>query len=334
MIESIWFQNHWLGKLAYPILRPLSALFGIIARRRRQQFLSGDKPSYRPNVPVVVVGNISVGGNGKTPIVVFLVEALQSLGYRPGVVSRGYGGKADYPLTLDNKTTAAQSGDEPLLIYRRTGAPVVVDPNRSQAVKTLETMNVDVVITDDGLQHYRLARDVEIVVIDGMRRFGNQHYMPYGPLRESTDRLQAVDLLLNNGGTPQANEIGFSLAAGDAVNLASGETCPVSELTQLVAMAGIGHPPRFFNTLKALGATLEAEHGFADHQAFDIQAIQQLTQANQHLIMTEKDAVKLDGQAQSNWWYLPVSAQFDGKGETQIIQKITEVIEHYGSSST
>lgn len=339
MIESLWFKqpNTWVGKLGHKLalitLWPLSRLFDAIAQKRRRAYQSGKKPSYRASVPVVVVGNISVGGNGKTPVVIFLVEALQALGYKVGVVSRGYGGKAQYPLTVTQITSANQSGDEPLLIFKRTGADVVVDPNRSQAVQVLESMDVDIVITDDGLQHYALQRDIELIVIDGKRRFGNGHTLPLGPLRESTQRLQEVDFLITNGGIAQVGEISLSLAPDLAVNLMTGERRQVSELGELVAMAGIGHPPRFFDTLTALDANLVATHPFADHQAFDIDALKVLTHAPQNLIMTEKDAVKCQGFAQSNWWYLPVSAQINSASQQQIIEKIQEVIKDYGSPS-
>lgn len=334
MIEAIWFHQHWLGKLLYPLLRPLSAVFGMIARHRRAQYQSGKKTSYRAKIPVVVVGNITVGGNGKTPIVIYLVEALQAMGFKPGVVSRGYGGEAAYPLILTEDTLAAESGDEPLLIYRRTSAPVVVDPNRAQAVQCLEAMDVDIVITDDGLQHYQLARDIEIVVIDGHRRFGNKHYLPLGPLREQVNRLNEVDFCMTNGGIAHHNEMGFGLEPDLAINLMTREKAKVSDLNRLVAIAGIGHPPRFFDTLNTLGANLVKTQGFSDHQAFDQSEVENLAQIGDNLIMTEKDAVKLDGCAQSNWWYLPVSASLASTDHQILLTKITEVINRYGSSST
>lgn len=335
MVEKIWFHRHPLGWLLAPVLWPLSRLFKLISGKRRNAYASGKKLSYRAPVPIIVVGNITAGGNGKTPVVIWLVETLQSLGMKPGVVSRGYGGKAEnYPLLVELETPSAQSGDEPALIKRRTGAPVAVDPLRSQAVKALLEQDVDIIITDDGLQHYALERDVEFVVIDGQRRFGNEHYIPFGPLREGLERLNEVDFLITNGGAAQTNEIAMTLEPSDAVNLKTGEKISVQQLPQLVAFAGIGHPPRFFNTLESLGAEVVKTQAFADHQAFEQAELQQLATQGQHLIMTEKDAVKCYQFAEENWWYLPVSAQISSQDKQNIIKKITEVKSQYGSSST
>ncbi len=201
MIEKIWYQNHPMLWILWPLLWPLSLLFGYLSKRRRLQYQSGEKSSYKAEVPIVVVGNITAGGNGKTPVVVWLVEELKSLGFKPGVVSRGYGGKAEaYPLLVDKETPAQQCGDEPSLIARRTGVPVAVDPVRANAVKALSDFNLDVIITDDGLQHYALQRDIEIAVVDGKRRYGNQKLLPLGPLREGMERLRQVDFIIANGG--------------------------------------------------------------------------------------------------------------------------------------
>lgn len=335
MIEKIWFHRHPLGWLLAPLLWPLSLIFKIVSRHRRQRYQSGQQSTYRAPVPVIVVGNITAGGNGKTPVVIWLVEMLQSLGFKPGVVSRGYGGKTEhYPLLVQSDTPSAQSGDEPLLIKRRTGAPVAVDPVRSQAVKALLEQDVDIVVTDDGLQHYALERDIELVVIDGQRRFGNQYYIPFGPLREGFKRLSDVDFLITNGGTAQQGEIAMMLAPSDAVNLKTGERMPVQALKQLVAFAGIGHPPRFFNTLNDLEADVVKTQAFADHQTFEPSELSALAKQGQHLIMTEKDAVKCYQYAQDNWWYLPVSANINESDTQNIIQKIIEVKAQYGSPST
>lgn len=334
VIEKIWFHRHPLGFLLWPLLWPCSLLFGAISRSRRHAYQVGDKPSYRAPLPIVVVGNITAGGNGKTPVVVWLVETLQKLGYRPGVVSRGYGAKApSYPLVVNEQTPAEHCGDEPKLIYQRTQVPVSVDPVRSQAVQALLEQGVDIIITDDGLQHYALQRDLEIAVVDGSRRFGNQQLIPLGPLRESISRLQEVDFVITNGGVAQANEVAMHLHPDLAVNLITGERRPVNQLHRLCAMAGIGHPARFFNTLHELKADLLHCQGFADHQAFDAALLNQLSQQGDHLIMTEKDAVKCAQFAKPNWWYLPVSAQFAPEAEQRIVDKIKEVMEQYGSPS-
>ncbi|KLV04782.1 tetraacyldisaccharide 4'-kinase [Photobacterium aquae] len=334
VIEKIWFGSHPAGWLLKPLLWPLSKLFGVISRRRRQQYRSGGKQAYRAQVPVVVVGNITAGGNGKTPVVVWLVEQLLAAGMKPGVVSRGYGGKAPhYPYRLDDTSTTAQAGDEPVLIYRRTGVPVAVSPKRAEAVAMIEN-DVDVIITDDGLQHYALERDIEIVVIDGQRRFGNEQLIPLGPLREGCERLAEVDFLICNGGQPQDNEIPMVLSPSPLVNLVTGEKCQPEALTgDVVALAGIGHPPRFFHTLEQQGIYPVHCQPFKDHQAFDDQQLQQLAAMGQYLVMTEKDAVKCYSFAQPNWWYLPVDATLPEDQAENLINRIIKVKENYGSSS-
>ena len=334
MIEKLWFQRHPLLLLLWPVLWPLSRVFHCISAYRRQCFLRGKKASYRAPVPVVVVGNITAGGNGKTPVVVWLVELLQQQGYRPGVVSRGYGGKAShYPLLVTAATSPVECGDEPKLIQQRTGAPVAVDPIRSQAVKALLEQGVNIIITDDGLQHYALQRDIEIVVVDGVRRFGNQQLLPLGPLREGIDRLQQVDFVITNGGKPDENELPMALEANFAVNLVTGQQAEVSSLGKLVAWAGIGHPARFFKTLEQLDATVAVQQGFADHQHFEQSKLKALAVQGDNVIMTEKDAVKCADFADENWWYLPVSAQISVTDQQSILNKIKEVMENYGSPS-
>jgi tetraacyldisaccharide 4'-kinase len=335
VIAKLWFSQHWLCYLTWPLLWPLSRLFKYLSEKRKSDYFKGTKARYRAPVAVVIVGNITAGGNGKTPVVIWLVEQLQALGYKPGVVSRGYGGKAArYPLLVDADTSATECGDEPKLVQQRTGAPVAVSPNRAEAVQALLSSGVNVVIADDGLQHYALQRDIEIVVVDGVRRFGNERLIPLGPLREPISRCHSVDFIINNGGVVQGSEMLMTLKPDVAVNLKTGATKAVGELGHLVAFAGIGHPPRFFNTLVELGATLTLTKGFRDHKAFVAEEIMRLAQAGDNVIMTEKDAVKCRAFAQDNWWYLPISAQFNSSNQFQIIHRIQEVIEQYGSSST
>ncbi len=331
MVEKIWFEKHFLGILLWPLLWPLSQIYKWVAQSRRNKYLQNPAASYSAPVPVVVVGNITAGGNGKTPLVIWLVETLQQMGLKPAVVSRGYGGKAShYPLFVSSDTSVKESGDEPKLIFQRTGVPVVVDPIRSNAVKALNG-KADIIITDDGLQHYALHRDIELIVVDGQRRFGNGAFIPLGPLREGVQRLNSVDFVINNGGQAQGGELAMSLEPGQAVNLVTGEKQPVSEIKQLVAFAGIGNPERFFNTLQSLGADVVKTKGFADHRTFEPSELQALQNFGENLIMTEKDAVKCIGYAQKNWWYLPVTACF-GKPQQQIIDKIKKVMKEYGSS--
>ncbi|MCL9774674.1 tetraacyldisaccharide 4'-kinase [Vibrio methylphosphonaticus] len=333
MIEKLWFERHPLRFVFWLLLWPLSQLYGAITARRRRAYRQGKKAVYRSSLPVIVVGNITAGGNGKTPMVIWLVEQLVKLGFKPGVVSRGYGAKSpQYPLSVGKQTSTQHCGDEPKLIFERTGVPVVVDPIRSNAVQELEALGVDVVVTDDGLQHYALDRAFEIVVVDGQRRFGNEALLPLGPLREPLSRLQDVDLIVTNGGgSQQPNEKVFILEPTLAVNLQSGKKMAVNELGTLAAFAGIGHPPRFFATLNQLGANLTREQGFADHKDFDKQQLVALGQGVDNVIMTEKDAVKCRHFAHDNWWYLPVSANFNDHDSEEILIKIRKVIESYGS---
>ncbi|MCT9843085.1 tetraacyldisaccharide 4'-kinase [Leclercia sp. H6W5] len=325
MIARIWSGESplWL------LLLPLSWLYGLVSGLIRLSYKVGLKRAWRAPVPVVVVGNLTAGGNGKTPVVIWLVEQLTQRGIRVGVVSRGYGGKAErYPLLLTAQTTTAEAGDEPVLIFQRTGAPVAVSPVRSEAVQALLAhADVQMVITDDGLQHYALARDKEIVVIDGVRRFGNGWWLPAGPMRERASRLRSVDAVIVNGGTAHMGEIPMQLRPGLAVNLLTGERRDVAELPDLVAMAGIGHPPRFFATLEACGARLLNTVPLADHQALSLEQVAGFTAPGQTLIMTEKDAVKCRAFARDNWWYLPVDAELQGEQPEQLLQALIALAE-------
>ncbi|MCO8050162.1 MULTISPECIES: tetraacyldisaccharide 4'-kinase [Proteus] len=327
MIERIWSGKSWL----YILLLPFSWLYGVITLLRRFAYQKGWLASWKAPVPVVIVGNLTAGGNGKTPIVIWLVEQLIQQGFKPGVVSRGYGGKSDhYPLLLTSKTSPAMAGDEPVLIHHRTGVPVAVAPNRRDAVKALLAQHeLDVIITDDGLQHYALQRDYEIVVIDGLRRFGNGWWLPAGPMRERARRLKSVDAIIVNGGVSQGNEISMTLEGDIAVNLKTGEKKPVQQIKKAVAIAGIGHPPRFFNSLNEKGVELITTKAFSDHSDYSAQELQDLTPNLEPLIMTEKDAVKCQHFAQDNWWYLPVSAELNSQS---VLKQVSNLI--YGSKKT
>ncbi len=325
MIEKIWSGRSplWL------LLLPFSLLYGLISGVRRLGYRLGWSKVWKAPVPVVVVGNLTAGGNGKTPVVVWLVEQLQQRGIRPGVVSRGYGGKASqYPLLLTPQTSSLEAGDEPLLIYQRTGVPVAVAPVRSQAVQALLALETppQIVITDDGLQHYALARDKEVVVVDGVRRFGNGWWLPAGPMRERAGRLKSVDAVIANGGQPRPGEIAMRLVPGDAVNLLTGERCPARELHDVVAMAGIGHPPRFFATLEECGVRPVNTLALADHQALNEAQVSGFCQPEQTLLMTEKDAVKCRSFARENWWYLPVEAQLTGSQAERLMTELLNLV--------
>jgi len=308
LITSIWFEKKFAYYFMWPLLKPLSCLFFYISHRRREQFLNGTRSVYHAPVPVIIVGNITVGGNGKTPVVIWLVETLQSLGYKIGVVSRGYGGKAPaYPYLVTDKSPSQYSGDEPLLIKQRTGACMAVSPARSDAVKLLVQEKVDFIIADDGLQHYALARDMELAVIDGERRYGNSALLPLGPLREPVSRLNNVDFRICNGGSALPEQ-----------------------LSHCIAIAGIGSPQRFFDTLQSLNTPLDACYPLNDHQFLSLEQLMDYTKQGTNLLMTEKDAVKcrplieqaVDKSLFNHLWYLPVSAVFDTEKAQQIIDKI------------
>lgn len=324
MIERIWSGQSplWL------LLLPLSLLYGLVSGLIRLSYRLGLRTVWRAPVPVVVVGNLTAGGNGKTPVVVWLVEQLQQRGVRVGVVSRGYGGKAaQYPLLLTTHTSTAEAGDEPVLIFQRTGAPVAVSPVRADAVKALLAEHpLQLIITDDGLQHYALARDKEIVVIDGVRRFGNGWWLPAGPMRERAGRLRSVDAVITNGGEAHQSEIAMTLKPGLAINLLTGEKRPVDSLPQVVAMAGIGHPPRFFATLEQAGVQPVKTISLADHQALNEAQVASFINEGQTLMMTEKDAVKCRAFAHPDWWYLPVDAALARPQADKLVDSLLSLV--------
>ena len=304
-IERIWYDAAavpaWLGALV-PVYKALRAL-------HLAPYRLGWRQPVRLAVPLIVVGNLTVGGSGKTPVVIALVEALRARGFRPGVVSRGYGGTQRAPLLLDDVLEPARVGDEPCLVRRRTGAPVAVGRDRARAAKLLFERGVDVVIADDGLQNPALVRDIEICVIDGRRRFGNQRLLPAGPLREPMARLQDIAFRVCNGGSAQPGEIAMRLVGEVAVPVArNAGTRPLESFAgqRVHAVAAIGNPARFFTSLAAHGIEVMA-HPFADHHAFrpaDLAFGDDLP-----VLMTEKDAVKCTSFAAVNFWCVPVRAE-------------------------
>ncbi|MGW7771940.1 tetraacyldisaccharide 4'-kinase [Pseudomonas machongensis] len=305
---AAWYQGH----PALGLLRPLEALYRRVVTRKRARFLSGESASYRAPVPVIVVGNITVGGTGKTPMILWLIEHCRSLGLKVGVVSRGYGAKPPhFPWRVRASQSAAQAGDEPLLIVQRTEVPLMIDPDRSRAVQALLAVEpLDLILCDDGMQHYRLARDLELVLIDAARGLGNGRCLPAGPLREPVERLDDVGAVLHNGATVDPPRgFAFGLRPSALVNLRTGERRPLEHFPAgqaLHAVAGIGNPQRFFNTLQGLNWQ-PVPHPFADHAQFDAQSL--AFEPPLPLVMTEKDAVKCRDFAGDDWWYLAVDAE-------------------------
>lgn len=302
-LESAWYGS---GRAPWWTW-PLAALYGGVTRLRSLLYRIGWLRSVHLPAPVVVIGNLSVGGTGKTPLTIAVAAALRARGYRPGVVSRGYGGSQREPALLGDAPDPAQVGDEPCLIHA-SGVPVAVGRDRPAVARLLLDAGCDVLIADDGLQHYRLARDVEICVIDGARRFGNRRLLPAGPLREPLSRLQRVDLRVCNGGLAEAGEYPMQLRGGDVVALDDGRVQTLASFggQRVHAVAAIGNPRRFFDSLRAAGIEV-IEHAFADHHGFtraDLDFTDGLP-----LLMTNKDAVKCRRFAQAHWWRVPVRAE-------------------------
>jgi tetraacyldisaccharide 4'-kinase len=329
---SQWLTNAWhRGHAALWLLWPLSLLYALTITLRRAAYCHGVFSSRNFSVPIVVIGNITVGGTGKTPLTLALIERLQREGFHPGVVSRGYGGHADYPLRLDANTTALQAGDEPVSIYRRTAVPVVVDPRRGRAVEfLLQKTNCDVVLCDDGLQHYALARDIEIAVIDGARGVGNGWLLPAGPLREPRRRLSTVDYVVVNGaGFSWPDAYAMQLQPLPWKNIREASLTAPKRGDRIHAAAGIGNPPRFFAQLQAQGFDVIA-HAFPDHHEYvaaDLEFNDGLP-----VVMTEKDAVKCEKFAAENWWSLPVSAELPEDFYQKFLQQLNaiKVKQHVG----
>jgi len=307
-----WAERWYQGHLLFALLIPLAWLFMAVAGLRRLAYRWGGLRAWRAPVPVIVVGNISVGGTGKTPLTLALVEQLRQHGWRPGIVSRGYGGKgAQYPQRVEADACASKVGDEPLLLARRSQAPVVIDPLRARGVQhLLATSDCNVVICDDGLQHYALARDIEIAVVDGQRGFGSAWRLPAGPMREALARLETVDFVVVNGpwrasGDAPASAITLSLQAAPWQPVGVNPSLPVPTAGHVHAVAGIGHPPRFFALLAEQGFQ-PIPHAFPDHHAYSAEDLQFSPPAP--VVMTEKDAVKCAEIAPPNSWYVPVQA--------------------------
>ena len=309
-LNEAWYKDHFIGTW----LMPFSFIFTDVMKFRRWMYKKGYKLVAKLPVPVIIVGNITLGGTGKTPLVIYLVEQLKAAGFKPGVISRGYGGQSEiWPLQVTAESDARQVGDEPLLIAQQADCPVAVGPVRADSARLLlENEACDVIISDDGLQHYALYRDIEIVVIDGERRFGNNFCLPSGPLREPQERIQEVDFVVCNGGEPEENEILMQLEGAYAVNMKTQERKPLNEFKELSchAMAGIGNPQRFFDLLKQYGLDCQT-HSFPDHYAYSKKDIRY--KGAQAILMTEKDAVKCLSFVTEQHWFVPVQAKLESQ---------------------
>ncbi|MDE0225299.1 MAG: lipid A export permease/ATP-binding protein MsbA [Gammaproteobacteria bacterium] len=311
LVEA-WYGNRFWPKLLWP----LSIIYAYVARRRRERYRTGNASAWRAPVPVVIVGNITAGGTGKTPLVIWLAQWLKSRNLSAGIVSRGYGGRASYPLDVGPDTPSSRAGDEAAAIAHRTGCPVVVDPDRVTAVqRLLEGSDCDVVLSDDGLQHYALARDVEIAVLDGDRGVGNGLQLPAGPLREPVSRLSEVDVVVANGAPTGLAPSEHTMTARPVRfhNLATGESVPATQFRErvdgsLVAISGIGNPRRFLRSLAEVGLA-PAVRSFPDHHVFSAADLD--VPAGTSIVTTEKDAQRIRSQSPvpENCWFLEIAME-------------------------
>jgi tetraacyldisaccharide 4'-kinase len=303
--DRIWYERHSIGLL----LVPLGWLYRIGAGLRRLAYRFGYLPVEKLSVPVVVVGNISVGGTGKTPLVIHLTKMLSSEGHRPGIVLRGYGGKAtQWPQRVTPNSDPNQVGDEAVLLAQATGCAVAAGPDRVAAARSLIASGCNLIVSDDGLQHLRLSRDIEIAVLDGERRNGNGRCLPAGPLREGQGRLRSVDIVVTNG-EAEGEEMAMHYQLGQPRSLRDPATeKPWHEFVASIvhAVAAIGHPARFFADLAAKGLIVQA-HAFPDHHLFKERDIE--FDDPYPVLMTEKDAVKCGSIGGARHWVVPLTAE-------------------------
>ncbi len=331
-LENAWYRKSpWLK-----LLIPVGFVFGKLAARRRRQYQSGKRQAYKSTLPVIVVGNITVGGSGKTPLVIYLAKRLTEEGYKPAIISRGYLSKASsYPCVVTPESEVKEVGDEALMISQNCQCPMIIDPDRASALKKLETeFECNIVISDDGLQHYAMHRDLEIAVIDGSRGLGNNLLLPAGPLRESQHRLSEVDYVVSNGALLENLAVEVDINQMDLkpvalCNLKSGEQKkPHAEVERkkVHAVAGIGNPQRFFNSLNACGFDI-IQHSFDDHHAFtkDDLEFNEILNEELDIIMTEKDAVKCRSFAKVNYWYLKVEASLEEHFIDKLLKRLSSI---------
>lgn len=320
-----WLQHHWYRiTLLHLILFPVSLLFRLLAALRRLMYLGHILPVRKMAVPVIVVGNINVGGTGKTPLALALVKQLVARGWHPLIVSRGYGGAALQPRQVCTDSDVQQVGDEPLLMARRNLCPVWIGKDRAAAAQAALGAHpqCDVVLCDDGLQHYRLQRDVEIAVVEGVRGLGNGLLLPAGPLREPESRLSTVDAVVVNGGKTTTGQYAMRLNGEVFHNLLDPKKTAVASHFHALnnhAVAGIGNPQRYFQHLQRLGIAF-TPHAFHDHHHYS--AADFAFNGCDTILMTEKDAVKCSAFADARYWVLQVDAEIDPSLIDHILRKI------------
>jgi tetraacyldisaccharide 4'-kinase len=321
--------DHWYS--SNPLLRlllPFSFVYRIGCFFHRFLYRSGIKKKYQTSVPIVVIGNMTVGGTGKTPLVIELAKFLIDHGYQPGIVSRGYKAKGKkFPQRVLPESNPQLVGDEPVLLAIKTACPVVIDPKRGKAVDMLLKQNqCNVIISDDGLQHYGLERHLEIVIVDGERQFGNGFCLPAGPLREPLKRLSRVDFILENTDYSHHFPYTMKFLAEDIVNLVDKDLIfnkAVALEKNIHAVAGIGNPNRFFNMLREMGLPIR-EHRFPDHYIYREEDFA-FCSAEEIIIMTEKDAIKCKSFAKNNYWVLPIRSQVSSEFLSDFFKKLSEL---------
>ena len=330
-----WLQKQWATfTMWHLLLLPLSWIFFVAIHLRKWLYRIAWIKSARLSVPVIVVGNISVGGTGKTPMVIWLAEQLKNAGCTPGIISRGYGGTSQGIEAVFANSNPQLVGDEPVLIAKRTDCPVYVGANRLLAGSALLKANplCNVIISDDGLQHYALYRDIEIALVDSLRQFGNRCLLPAGPLRENVSRLQSVDAVVVCG---DDEKLDLATTAGIAtfsmqlkgemlISLADNKASKcASDFTDknLVAIAGIGNPQRFFSQLTALGLQFEPI-AFPDHYVFSVEDFAKFS--GKTILMTEKDAVKCQKFLAADAWFLPVTATLSNTSNAELVTPILQ----------
>ncbi|MGB5830379.1 MAG: tetraacyldisaccharide 4'-kinase [Thiohalocapsa sp.] len=310
--DTLWYGGTAASRVLSALLAPLGWVYCGLSTLRCYAYRVGWFKSTSADVPVIVVGNLTVGGTGKTPLVLWLAARLHARGLRPGVAMRGHGASPrDNTALVPADGDPFEFGDEPVLLAARSGCPVVIGRDRVAAARRLAVEHrCDVIVTDDGLQHYRLRRDWEILVVDGMRQFGNGRCLPAGPLREHRRRARRADLCIVNGGADE-QPMRMRLVPRDAVNLYdAAQRRPLDTFADecVTAVAGIGNPKRFFSMLRAHGLRVR-ERAFPDHHSYSAVDLARLPEGS--VLMTEKDAVKCRAWATAEHWYLPVQAQPD-----------------------
>lgn len=307
-------------------LWPLSWCYCLAVEVRRGLFRAGWRRVHRLPVPVVIVGNITVGGTGKTPLVIWLCAALRAAGLQPGIVTRGYRRRRRTPLMAIATSDPREVGDEALVLARRTGVPVMVDADRVRAARAVVAAGCNVVIADDGLQHYRLGRALEIGVLDGERRFGNGRCLPSGPLRERQRRWAQVDFRVTQG-PAEGDEWAMRLDGQKIQAVGDHRIADMGSWRRVQAVAGIGHPERFFSVLRGLGLEVVA-HAFPDHHNYTRRDL--AFNSPDPVVMTEKDAVKCERFHEPHWWYLPVAAAVDHRLAERIVTRLNQIKETHG----